>query len=498
MDSIFSSNTLLSPGAEIVYLLITILLLGFGAKAIPSRRVFFLMVLPLVLTTLSFSVPVLATVAILFNMAVCFALLVDGFLVSDSVTQIELRRSVGDKLSIGKPNTVVISIVNNANVPALGAVSDATPAGFEVIPPESVVRQQRTWWWQLFYAWVDGKKGVLRFDAPFRVEPLSRFQMSYQVVPKDRGEYRFSRTHVKLKSRWGLLWFVRKLGRPERVNVYPDIKRIGELQIKFSRSLSVGELRKKSLGMEGSQFDGLRYYITGDDSRKLDWRASARVDTPVIRQFSQEVDQPIMVLIDGGRKMLSRVAGLQKFDWALNASLALANVALARKDMVGLTVFSNQILAQVPMTSGKHKMPLILEQIYDVKPNQAEPDYERVFLSVSRQLRRRSLVVLFTDLIDPVASRVLERSLRALGGRHLLVVVTMSDLGALDDYINPIPQMEWEVYRQASAMDLVAQRDKGLKDLQRHLGAVVIDSSPERLDEQVIHAYLSMKLKNKL
>jgi uncharacterized protein (DUF58 family) len=279
--------------------------------------------------------------------------------------------------------------------------------------------------------------------------------------------------------------------------VYPDLVRIKQIQLRYSVSLHGGAVERKHLGQEGTQFIGLRSYVVGDDPRKMDWKATARLDFPIVRTYSNEVDQPILILLDAGRKMAVPVHGLAKFDWALNAALAFAGVSLSRGDQVGVGVFHQDVVAHVPMRAGGHQMSRLLDALHAVQPAVTEPDYERMLLQFARHLKRRAMVVVFTDLVDPMTSRSLMKSLKVFAAHHLLVLVTLadSDLAALAE---AMPETVAAAYEKGVAMDLLAQRRKALMALSQTHGAVIVDAPPEQLDEALINQYLRLKLKNRI
>ena len=321
--------------------------------------------------------------------------------------------------------------------------------------------------------------------------------MRYAVKPLSRGEFKFGKLHLKYKSRWGLLWLVRALPIETPVKVFPDLRTLRKMRVKYSRSQGAGELQKRRMGAEGTQFEGLRTYFTGDDVKKMDWKATARLDMPVVRTFTHEVEQPVLVLLDAGRKMQTVVKDLTKFDWALNAALSFSGVAIDRGDQVAVGVFSNREILPARFGMGKKHLKRLLDDLCDVQPEGVEPDYEEMMLQFSRTLKRRSMIVLFTDLIDPMASRALIRNVRTFSKHHLLLIVTLSDTELLAQ-ARRHPNDSYEAYQIGVTQDLLEIRRKSLLELTKAHGAVVIDTPPDLMDQSLINHYLAIKLKNKL
>ena len=382
------------------------------------------------------------------------------------------------KLSIGQNNLVVLTLINNSDQTISGLVRDSVPEGLMNDKPASA------------------------FTFSVSIEPYSRETVQYEITPDRRGAYRFERVHFRYRSRLGLLWMTLRDGRPDAVTVTPDMRLIRRLRLNASRSQSAGELQKRALGQEGTQFSGLRHYFAGDDIRKMAWQATAKLDIPVVRTYTHEVEQPVLVLLDAGRKMaapLSDGSGkrLQKYDWALNSALAFMGVAVDRGDCVGAGVFSNQIIAHVPLGTGRNHLNRLLEILGESEVQRVEPDYEAVMVQFARKLKRRSLVVIFTDLIDPLASRSLLRSLYSFAKTHLLMIVTPAESELLS-LGRSMPGDAYAAYRKGVAQDLLELRRETLQSLQKTHHAIVVDAPPEKLDDVLLRQYLQLKQKNML
>jgi uncharacterized protein (DUF58 family) len=415
---------------------------------------------PLLAESFTFLVPLLA-----------LALMMDRFLLSVPPQNLVLSRAVNPKWSIGQPNVIQISLINNSEQPLRGEIADSIPQGLLAGQHLPVV--------------------------PFSAAPYAHEVLTIPLKPKRRGAYAFGKIHLRYRSRLGLLWIRIQGGRAETVKVTADLRRLQRMRIQASRALSAGEMQKRTLGLEGTQFSGLRHYFAGDDVRKMAWQATAKRDLPVVRTFEPEVEQPILVLLDAGRKMEAVTAGLQKYDWALNTALAFMAVALDRGDCVGAGVFSNRVMAHVPLGMGKSHLNRLLETLGETAVEPVEPDYETVMLQFARRLKRRTLVVILTDLIDPPASRHLLRSLEFFPANHLLMLVALADTDtqALAD---ALPADAYEAYRKGVALDLLEERRRALAVLSGTRQAVVVDAPPERLDETLIQRYLSLKRQNRL
>lgn len=458
---------------QLAFVLGTAFLLGRLAKAQPSAYALGLVLVPVLLLLLSFWAPWLATVAVFYTPLLMLVLLVDGFFLSAPARYISLTRSLSRKFSIGQKNPVVLTVINNSALPITGMVRDSVPEGLMADQtPE-------------------------RLTLPVEVLPYNHQVLTYELFPTRRGVYRFEKVHFRYRSRLGLLWLTTRGGRPDKVQVTPDLRRVRQMRLSASRAQNAGALQKRALGLEGTQFSGLRHYFAGDDVRKMAWQATAKLDIPVVRTYTHEVEQPILVLLDAGRKMDVVVNRLQKYDWALNTALAFMGVAIDRGDAVGGGIFSNRVLASMPLGTGRHHLSRLLDLLAETQVQAVEPDYETVMLQFARSLKRRSLVIIFTDLIDPIASRGLLASLKSFSRNHLLMVVTLADSETVRQ-AEMVPQNVYEVYQKAVALDLLELRRQTQLALAKNNNAIVIDAPPEKLDETLIARYLELKRQNRL
>jgi uncharacterized protein (DUF58 family) len=458
---------------QLAFVLGAVILLGVRAKAQPTRRSLLLIFLPVPLLLLEFVWPGIGLWLALYTPLLMLVLLVDAFLLTPPVRFISLSRTVSRKLSIGQEGTVQLTAINNSGVPLQAMVRDSVPPAFmnQRLPED--------------------------FMLSANLPPYSHQTISYQVRPLRRGGYRFERIHLRYQSRLGLLWMTTQGGRPDKVRVTPDLRRIRRMRIQASRALSGGEMHKRTLGLEGTQFSGLRHYLAGDDIKKMAWQATAKLEQPVVRTYEPEVEQPILVLLDAGRRMETRVRHLSKYDWALNAALAFMAVALDRGDCVGAGVFHHKILASVPVGRGQSHLNRLLEVLGETEPQPVEPDYASALLQFARNLKRRALVVLFTDLSDPLSARMLARSLESFSHNHLLMVVTFADSEVLAQ-AEALPETTLDAYRKGVALDLMEERRRALGMLARSRNVLVIDAPPETLDESLIRQYLHAKEHSRL
>ena len=254
--------------------------------------------------------------------------------------------------------------------------------------------------------------------------------LSYRFIPKRRGTYVFERVDAPDRQPLRALAAADELAAFEpSVRVYPDIHQVARFTMlaRRDRLSTIGLRRSRRLGTD-NEFERLRDYIEGDDPRHIDWRASARRRKLTCRAFQLNQSQRIIFLIDCGRLMAGDTGGgLSPLDHAFNAMLLLAHVALIRGDQVGLLAFSDKVRAFVAPGGGPRRIRRLVHSVHNVFPEMVESRYDRAFIELEQRCRKRSLVVLMTNLFDELSAQLIAEYLQNLTGRHLPLGVFLRD-----------------------------------------------------------------------
>jgi uncharacterized protein (DUF58 family) len=398
---------------------------------------------------------------------VIFTLLIADYLLTQRTHLMSANRHVAERLSIGRDNDVRLDVINAGENRLHCRVRDDHPPTIDV--------------------------DIKEFD--FVLDPASKAELKYFLKPKERGRYAFGNINVRYMSFLGLFWREVKAPASQNVRVFSDLKALHELSIKLSHTTELGELHQRKRG-QGTDFASLREYTSGDDTRAIDWKATARRDRPVVRTFETDQEQVMMILIDAGRMMFSDLEGLSRFDHALNAGLCLALAGLTRNDQVGIGIFADKPLLFIPPRRGKAQLKRFLEALFDVRPRMVEPDYTGVLAYYASVQKARSLMVVMTDLTDPMGSQTLLTGLASLSPRHLPFCVTLKDR-QIDRIAGDRTLKVENVYQRAVATDLLSQRELALSVLVRK-GCMVLDCPPQELSEQIVDRYLQIKMRGRL
>jgi len=329
-------------------------------------------------------------------------------------------------------------------------------------------------------------------EAHIRVEGQTSAALVYGLTPPKRGRFEFGQIAVRFLSRLNLVWCETRIGEAIAVKVYPNMRRAREAELKAlgARSL-VASHRKTSWRGEGREFESLRDYVRGDELRHISWSATARRGKLTTRQYQIERDQTILIAIDGGRLMTARIEQETKLDSAVHAALALMSAAARAGDNAGLLVFGRKIKSFLPPGRGHEHMDAALEALYSVEPEMIEPSYSRAFEFIAANSKRRSLVILLTDLVDEEGSKELLTSLRLLRPRHLPLVVTIADRD-LKAVVSNAPVNVRDLFTQSVAEEIMYLREAALR-LVESQGGLALDVTAAALAPALLEKYLQVK-----
>lgn len=328
--------------------------------------------------------------------------------------------------------------------------------------------------------------------APQRLSPGESARFGTRVRAMRRGRFALSVLRLRASSRWGLAERQMTYEMPAEVRVYPGILAVSQAArwLRRGRREERG-LRRTRLRGEGTSFESLREYVRGEDPRRMDWKASAKHAKLITRQYEVERNQSVMLLVDCGRWMTSDVGGLTRLDHVLDACVLLAHVAASRDDRVGLLAFADEVLAYVPPAKGHAAVERLVAATFELQPRLVESDYAGAFAYLAARQRKRSLLVLFTDVLSRDASRtVVEECVRTVR-RHVPLTVTLRD-ATIDALASAAPANAAAAYRQAAAEELLLEREQALA-VMRRAGIQTVDVAPRALGPAVVERYLEIK-----
>lgn len=406
---------------------------------------------------------------------------------SPQPAQFTLTRTNDARLSLGAANRVVVRVENTSARTVRAVARDEYPPQF---------RSDRI---------------LLDSPAPaekagfLTLKPRVPVELTYHLTPPRRGDYKFGDLNLRW---WGVLGLMIRQARfpaSAPVKVYPNLLDIHkyELQARKGMLQEIGLRQARMLG-SGTEFERLREYQLDDEFRKIDWKATARRGKPVTREFETEKSQTIMCLLDTGRLMRPPVndaanltgQALAKIDYSVNAVLMLSYVAGLRGDRVGLLGFADEVSSYLAPRAGRGQFYRMLATLYAVESQPVESDYVRAFSYLGAKHKKRSLVVIFSDIATGIAADTLVKQIAPLAPRHLVLLVAISDPTVVR-LAQQIPRDSVGVYERAVAEQLVDERQLILDKL-RQRGVLTLDVPANQLTVAVVNKYLELKARARI
>ena len=379
-------------------------------------------------------------------------------------TSIPVQRVADPQLSIGVPNRVTLRVTNPFARPLRLELADSVPVSFDVD----------------------------RRRSPLTVGPRDSGETVYAARPHHRGTFSFGDIHLRLRGPLDLVERQGRVAATAPANVYPDLHEVRRYEVTLRRGLAydAGQRRARIPGA-GTVFERLREYLPDDDPRSISWTATARRGRPISVEYETERQQRILILLDAGRMMSSTLAGLTKLDHAVNTALMLSYVATAKGDEVGLLGFADTVRSYAPARRGRKQFLRLTEELRRIEVTTTEPDYRAAFEFLRARSGRRSLVVLFTDLVDEDASRALVAAVTRLAGHNLVLCCLLAD-PQLAEVATRIPTSTTQLFERVVAEQVRDARASAIAILRRR-GVHTIDVPAEHLTVATIQRYPELK-----
>lgn len=387
---------------------------------------------------------------------------------SGRVRRVEIERKAAQIFSVGRKNPVTLTLHNTGGRTLRGTVADDPLA-------EAVT---------------EGLPGT------FELSPHGSATLRYDITPTRRGKRTLGAVTVRYALPFGLLHRQERVELPQDVDVYPDVHAARALEM--LRRQGRDDARIGSLRVRGgdTEFERLRPYQVGDEIRHVDWRASARRDDLVVRQYQAESNQNVVFAIDTGRSMRGESRGITSIDHALGAALLTADVALRGGDRAGLFTFDDKPRSFLRPGGGTVGGRKLTRAAHALDATLAATDYRSAMLFLKTQMKARSLFVVFTNLLEPRSARDLAAAVKSLMPRHLPLCVLMRDEEVEALATAPITS-ESDALVRAAAGETLAWRDGIVRALE-NAGALVLDARPDEITPLLVKRYLEVKARRLL
>ncbi|MEM6792043.1 MAG: DUF58 domain-containing protein [Myxococcota bacterium] len=385
--------------------------------------------------------------------------------------RVTISRETRPVFSVGQPNPVTLTIRSTARRTLRVTVKDD-------VFDEATVR-----------------------DLPIEVRlgPGERAVRRYHVTPHRRGAHQLGAHWARYRSPLGLWIRQLRIDAEQTVRVYPNVGAIRTFELLAKSNRDAAMIRALRRRGGESEFERLREYNRADEYRAIDWKATARRRTLISRTYQLETNQSVLFVLDGGRLMTGESDGLSLFDHALDATLMLSHIAAKNGDHVGLMAFADEVRRFSPPQSGRRAAQRIVASSYDLIPEMVETRFDLAFEHLGTRLRKRSLVVVFTQVQDDAAAAALARMMCGLLPRHLPLAVLMRDVdvdhllaapttpdgGALDGYV------------RGAAAEAATWKGRQARFLKQR-GVLMLDAAPRDLTPALINRYLEIKARHLL
>ncbi|MCW2163853.1 Uncharacterized conserved protein, DUF58 family, contains vWF domain [Microbacterium hydrothermale] len=329
--------------------------------------------------------------------------------------------------------------------------------------------------------------------ARVTVPPGERRGTPLPLLPRRRGELRSAFVVVRALGPLGLAGRQAVIDAPGRLRVLPPFTSRRHLPSRLARLRELDGNTTLQVRGQGTEFDSLREYVRGDDVRSIDWRATARAGTTMLRTWRPERDRHVVIVIDTGRTAAARVGDGVRLDAAMEAALLLSVLAARAGDHVHLLMFDRVTRARVTRVDGTQLLPALVDAMTPVDPQLIDTDWDAAFAQVRGLSVRPALVVLLTAADDPEAARAFLAALPAVAARSRLLVATATDgPGAV-----PTHRDAADVYA-AAAIERARHDAARVRDAVVRAGGDAVSASADDLPPLVADRYLALKAAGRL
>lgn len=430
-----------------------------------SRRWYFLWVGVILFFVLAYWIGLLFQVSQILTLFALVVTLLDYVVLFTKKVPVQVIRHLSDRFSNGDQNPVRLEVTNLYPFRISYLIIDELPDQY----------QRRD------------------FKLEGALKPEETTVLSYDLRPTQRGEYTFHNINVYIKSPFGLI-IRRKIIQAERtVRVLPSYFPLRQFELMAFAS-NVAESGNKKIRKQGQslEFEQIKEYVTGDDIRSINWKATARKGGQLmVNNYTDERSQQVYCVIDKGRIMKMPFEGMSLLDYAINATLIVSRVALIRQDKAGLVTFADQIGTFLPADRKSMQMNSILEILYNQQTKFQETDYEKLHALIRTRITQRSLIILFTNFESLSGLQRQMPYIRGIARNHLLLVVFFENTGLQQLHTADVKDIEG-LYIKTIAEKFAYEKRLIVKELNKH-GIPTILTAPENLTIATVNKYLEIK-----
>lgn len=404
--------------------------------------------------------PIAKTALVIFIAVV----VLDALLLFNQSVDVKCDRSLPNVFSLGNENTISIRLRNlSKNVLNLSIV-DELPFQFQ-----------------------------MRNNQHFRrLKPGQEEVIEELLRPVSRGEYHFGKVRIYVSTDISLLERRISFDLGRMIPVYPSIVDVKKYEFRATSKLSnyLGIKKIRRIG-QSYEFEQISEYNPGDNYQSINWKATGKTRRLMVNKYTDEKSQPIYSFIDKSRYMKMPFNGMSLLDYAINASLVIANSALKKDDKAGLLTFSDKIESHVKADKRRNQLTKILDALYFEDETKYEANYEYMFTYIKKTISSRSLIFLFSNFDTIYALERVLPVLRKINKYHLLVVIVFENT-ELEEFYQTESKTVLDIYDHTIAQKVAFEKKQVIYHLQQH-AIQVIYTKPEDLTLNTLNKYIELK-----
>ena len=260
------------------------------------------------------------------------------------------------------------------------------------------------------------------------VKALAEELITFSLRPTRRGAFTINYLYLRIGSKYNFFYFDKKVKIYTAIAVYPDIKQLNHyLKLtKNNRDYKMGINKTRWMGT-GAELESLREYQKDDDSKFIDWKASARLNRPISKVFQMETNNQITIALDCGRLMTAEQQGLNTLDHAVNSVLILSHIAFNAGDSISIVAFSDRIIGEISKLKGRDSIKKVTPFISKLQPEFVESNYALLFDYLEQTQKKRALIILLTDMLDDINYELFKKRINRLSGKHFVLLILLQD-----------------------------------------------------------------------
>ena len=429
-----------------------------------TKRFIYLLSFGLLFLVLAAIVHNSLTVFIIYNL-LCASLLIIDYFISIDENDIQIESCGKDNLCIYEKEEICFQVYNKSDYKLYIELKDEMP-DFHFETENKIM------------------KGIVR--------PHEKQIFKYYVIPTKRGAFTFNNVHYRYQGRLRLCMKISKAKLDREFKIYPNLNdlRRYRLSICNNQMFKQGQKNVKMLG-RGSSFESLREYVSGDEYRRINWKATARENKPIVNMYEPEKNQHVYAFIDTGRPMSHKVRGHRKLDMVVNTALVLSDVVNQNGDKSGLLLFNTEVNNMIMPGKGLGHREKILETLYHIDHNNNTANYDEAFYHFNRKERHRSIIFLFTDFDIVEETENLLKVLPIISKNNIVVLMLIKN-ESLEEISSISVKNQEDLFNKGVALELLDERHKIIKLLNRK-GVFCVECEAEKLEFNAINKYIQIK-----